>query len=40
MNYKIEGALKKNRKKFIVGGILWLILVLIFILLFLFCGFL
>ena len=31
MNYKVEGALKKNRKKFIVGGILWLILVLIFI---------
>ena len=31
MNYKIEGAIKKNRKVFIFGVILWLILTIVLI---------
>lgn len=32
MNYKIEGAINKSRKYFIICGILWLILVFVFVL--------
>ena len=31
MNYKIEGAIKKNRKKVIVCSILWLFLAIVFV---------
>lgn len=31
MNYKIEGAIKKNKKSFIICAILWLILVIVFV---------
>ena len=31
MNYKIEGALKRNRKRFIIFGILWLVLIIVFV---------
>ena len=31
MNYKIEGAIRKNRKNFIICAILWLILVIVFV---------
>ena len=31
MNYKIEGAIKRNRKKFIVCSILWLFLAIVFV---------
>ena len=31
MNYKIEGAIKKNRKSFIICAILWLLLVIVFV---------
>ena len=31
MNYKIEGAIKRNRKNFIVCAILWLFLVIVFV---------
>ena len=31
MNYKIEGAIRKNRKSFIVCIILWLLLVIVFV---------
>lgn len=31
MNYKIEGAIKKNREKFIVCSILWLVLIIVFV---------
>ena len=31
MNYKLEGAIKKNRSKFIVIAILWLILTIVFV---------
>ena len=31
MNYKIEGAIRRNRKKFIVAFILWLLLVIVFV---------
>ena len=31
MNYKIEGAIRKNRNKFIICGILWLFLVIVFV---------
>lgn len=31
MNYKIEGAIRKNRKNFIVCTILWLLLVIVFV---------
>ena len=31
MNYKIEGAIRKTRKKFIICSILWLILVIVFV---------
>lgn len=31
MNYKIEGAIKKNREKFIVCSILWLFLIIVFV---------
>lgn len=31
MNYKIEGAIKRNRKNFIIYIILWLILAIVFV---------
>ena len=31
MNYKLEGAIRRNRIKFIVIGILWLILAIVFV---------
>ena len=31
MNYKLEGALKKSRKSFIICAILWLVLVIVFV---------
>jgi len=31
MNYKIQGAIRRNRKSFIVCAILWLILVIVFV---------
>ncbi len=31
MNYKLEGALKKNKKSFIVFGILWLIVAIVLV---------
>lgn len=31
MNYKIQGAIRKNRKNFIVCAILWVILVIVFV---------
>lgn len=31
MNYKIEGAIRRNRSKFIVCGVLWLILVIVLV---------
>ena len=31
MNYKIEGALKRNRKNFIIFGVLWLIIAVVLI---------
>ena len=31
MNYKLEGAIKKNRKSFIICSILWLVLVIVFV---------
>ena len=31
MNYKIEGAIKRNKKKFIICAILWLLLVIVFV---------
>lgn len=31
MNYKIEGAIKKNREKVIVCSILWLFLIIVFV---------
>lgn len=31
MNYKIEGALRKNKKTFILAGILWLFLTIVLI---------
>lgn len=31
MNYKIEGALRKNKKTFIIAGILWLFLTIVFV---------
>lgn len=31
MNYKIEGAIKKNRKAFIICLILWLVLAIVFV---------
>ena len=31
MNYKIEGAIRKNKKSFIICAILWLILVIVFV---------
>ena len=31
MNYKIEGAVRRNRKNFIVCSILWLFLVIVFV---------
>ncbi len=31
MNYKIKGALRRNRKSFVICGILWLILVIVFV---------
>ena len=31
MNYKIEGAIRRNRKTFIVCSILWLFLVIVFV---------
>ncbi len=31
MNYKVQGAIRKNRKSFIVCAILWLLLVIVFV---------
>ena len=31
MNYKLKGALKKNKEKFIVCLILWLVLIIVFV---------
>lgn len=31
MNYKVEGAIRKNKKSFIICAILWLILVIVFV---------
>jgi len=31
MNYKLEGALKRNRKYFIICGILWIIIAIVFV---------
>lgn len=31
MNYKIEGAIRRNRKTFIVCAILWVVLVIVFV---------
>ena len=31
MNYKIEGAIKKNRKNFIIFAILWLFIAIVFV---------
>ena len=31
MNYKVEGAIRKNKKSFIVCAILWLLLVIVFV---------
>ena len=31
MNYKIEGAIRRNRKSFIICAILWLLLVIVFV---------
>ena len=32
MNYKLEGTLRKNKKTFIFAGILWLVLIIVFVL--------
>ncbi len=31
MNYKIEGAIKRNRKNFIIFGILWVFIAIVFV---------
>ena len=31
MNYKIEGAIRKNRKSFIVAAILWVVISIVFV---------
>lgn len=31
MNYKVEGAIKKNRKNFIIFAILWLFIAIVFV---------
>ena len=31
MNYKVEGAMKRNRKNFIIFAILWIILAIVFV---------
>lgn len=31
MNYKIQGAIRRNRKSFIICSILWLLLVIVFV---------
>lgn len=31
MNYKIQGAIRRNRKNFIVCAILWIILIIVFV---------
>lgn len=31
MNYKVQGAIKKNKKNFIIYAILWLILTIVFV---------
>ena len=31
MNYKIEGAIKKNRKNFIIFAILWLFIAIVLV---------
>ncbi len=31
MNYKIEGAIRRNRKNFIIFGILWLFIAIVFV---------
>ena len=31
MNYKIEGAIRRNRKNFIIFGILWIFIAIVFV---------
>ena len=31
MNYKLEGAIKRNRKNFIVFGIIWITIAILFV---------
>lgn len=31
MNYKVQGAIKKNKKNFIIYGVLWLLLTIVFV---------
>lgn len=31
MNYKVEGAIRKNKKTFIIGAILWLLIAIVFV---------
>ena len=31
MNYKIEGAIRRNRKNFIIFAILWIIIAIVFV---------
>ena len=31
MNYKIEGAIRRNKKSFIICAILWLVLAIVFV---------
>ena len=31
MNYKVEGAIRRNRKYFIIYGILWVIITIVFV---------
>lgn len=37
MNYKLEGAIRKNRKNFIIYALLWLIIAIIIVPLFTYC---
>ena len=32
MNYKIQGAIRRNRKNFIICAILWIVLTIVFVL--------
>ncbi len=31
MNYKVEGAIRRNRKNFIIYGILWVVITIVFV---------